>query len=72
MTMVLGDGWASARQQCTVQAVVRGLQEELGICTDVSQIRGPLTPCHQRTLLIPGVVHDVEFVSSYRSSASAP
>lgn len=49
-----------------VQAVVRGLQEELGIHTDVSKIRGPLGPCHRRTLLIPGVVHDVEFVASYR------
>ena len=49
-----------------LQAVVRGLHEELGIQTDISQIKGPLSPCHQRTLLIPGVVHDVEFVTSYR------
>jgi len=50
----------------TMQAVVRGLQEELGIRTATSKVEGPLSPCHERTLLIPGVVHDVEFVASYR------
>lgn len=49
-----------------MQAVVRGLKEELGIVTSLEQIEGPLSPCHQRVLDIPGVFKDVEFVATYR------
>lgn len=49
-----------------VQAVVRGLKEELGIAAGLEDIEGPLAACHQRTLTIPGLIKDVEFVASYR------
>ena len=49
-----------------MQAVVRGLKEELGIATEGSALKGPLAPAHLRILDIPGVVKDVEFVEAYR------
>lgn len=49
-----------------IQATVRGLQEELGIAVQPDQIDGPLSPCHQRILEIPGLIKDVEFVTCYR------
>ena len=53
-----------------LQAVVRGLEEELGITADHRRVQGPLMPCHKRELNIPGLVHDVEYVECYRSVAS--
>lgn len=49
-----------------VEAVVRGLKEELGISIIQSDLQGPLSPFHKRILEIPGVVKDVEFVEAYR------
>ena len=49
-----------------VQAVVRGLEEELGIVVQQHLVEGPLAECHKRELHIANVVHDVEFVECYR------
>ncbi|KAK9815309.1 hypothetical protein WJX72_001393 [[Myrmecia] bisecta] len=48
------------------QGAARGLQEELGIAVSESRLQGPLTPTHLRRLDIPGLIHDYEFVESYR------
>jgi isopentenyldiphosphate isomerase len=40
------------------------LLEELGISAQLTS--GPLAAAHVRELIIPGLVHDAEFVESYR------
>ncbi len=47
------------------QAVLRGLQEELGI-VDVPDVNGPLGSAHLRKLETDTGVRDHEFVESYR------
>lgn len=49
-----------------VQAVRRGLDEELGIQVSESAVVGPLQPAHLRKLEIPGKIRDFEFVQSFR------
>lgn len=49
------------------QAVLRGLQEELGIV--VHNVEGPLSGAHLRTLETDTGIRDCEFVESYRYGA---
>ena len=52
-----------------VQAASRGLQEELGVSTAATSLKGPLVPTHLRQLHVPEVaVTDCEFVTSFRSA----
>eukprot|EP00955_Chlamydomonas_euryale_P089180 364443-Chlamydomonas_euryale.AAC.20 len=41
--------------ECYAAAVVRGLQEELGIEVSRDAIKGPLTPAHKRSLHLPDI-----------------
>jgi isopentenyl-diphosphate delta-isomerase len=47
------------------EGVLRGLSEELGINLQDEDCRGPLSPMHQRRLVVPGVLDDHELVESY-------